>query len=241
MKQFDWFMYSDITISNDDIRRLWENDGFRVFLSHKSQVKKETADLKDRLKMYGVTCFVAHQDIEPTLAWQNEIEKSLFSMNALVALISEDFHDSDWTDQEVGVAFGRMVPIVTAGLGGTPRGFINKYQALPCTWESAAEEIVKILIKNDEMVDAYINMVKNSDSYAESNILSKILPSISNLSEPQISNLISAFNENAQVHNSVGFNEEKPSEYGNGLVYHLNRVTENLYEYTADNMIRIQQ
>jgi len=233
-------MYSNTTVSDDDIMRIWRNDGFRVFLSHKSQVKKETADLKDRLKMYGVTCFVAHKDIEPTLAWQNEIEKALFSMDALVALISEDFHDSNWTDQEVGVAFGRKVPIVTAGLGGTPRGFIGKYQALPCTWESATENIVKILIKNEKMIDIYINVVKNCNSFAEGNVLSKMLPHITTLSQSQISNLISAFNENEQVAYSHGFDGTKPFEHGDGLVYHLNRVTDNQYEYTDDKKIRIK-
>jgi len=233
-------MYSNTIVSNDDISRIWGNDGFRVFLSHKNQVKKETADLKDRLKTYGITCFVAHENIEPTLPWQNEIEKALFSMDALVALISEGFHDSDWTDQEIGVAFGRKVPIVSAKLGDNPRGFLGKFQALPCNWESAAEEIVKILIKNEKMIDAYINMVNNCNSFAEGNILSKLLPHITTLSESQISNLIFAFNENEQVAYSHGFDGTKPFEHGNGLVYHLNRVTDNQYEYTDDKKIRIK-
>jgi hypothetical protein len=76
-------------------KRIWGEEGFRVFLSHKAEVKKETAELKDRLLLFGVSCFVAHEDIHPTKAWQDEIENALASMDGFVALLTEDFHDSD--------------------------------------------------------------------------------------------------------------------------------------------------
>lgn len=84
-------------------------------------------------------------------------------------------------------------------------------------------------------------MVKNCNSFAEGNMLSKILPYITALARSQISNLISAFNENEQVSFSHGLNGNKLSEYGNGLVYHLNRITDNQYEYTDDYKIGIKQ
>jgi hypothetical protein len=96
--------------------RIWGNKGYRLFFSHKSEVKKETAELKKDLKLFGVSCFVAHEDIHPTREWQNEIENALFSMDALAALMTEEFHNSNWTDQEVGVAFGRGVPIIVIKL-----------------------------------------------------------------------------------------------------------------------------
>jgi hypothetical protein len=57
-------------------RRIWSNEGFRLFLSHKSEVKKEAAELKERLHLFGISCFVAHEDIHPTKAWQDEIENA---------------------------------------------------------------------------------------------------------------------------------------------------------------------
>ena len=113
-------------------KRIWGEEGFRVFLSHKDGFKKETAELKKKLKLFGVTCFVAHEDIKPTKEWQDEIENALSSMDAFVALITEDFHDSVWTDQEVGFALGRGVPIIPVKLGKNPYGFLAKVQALSC-------------------------------------------------------------------------------------------------------------
>lgn len=65
-------------------------------------MKKEAAALKDSLSIYGISCFVAHMDIHPTKEWQSEIENALSSMDSLVALMTKDFHNSLWTDQEIG-------------------------------------------------------------------------------------------------------------------------------------------
>jgi hypothetical protein len=40
--------------------------------------------LKECLGAYGITGFVAHEDIEPSRVWQTEIERALFAMDALV-------------------------------------------------------------------------------------------------------------------------------------------------------------
>jgi hypothetical protein len=96
----------------DATKRIWGDESFRLFLSHKSEVKKETAELKDRLRLFGISCFVAHEDIHPTKTWQAEIENALASMDGFAALMTNGFHESDWTDQEVGFAFARGVPIL---------------------------------------------------------------------------------------------------------------------------------
>ena len=219
--------------------RIWGKDAYRVFLSHKAKVKKETALLKKKLNLFGVSGFVAHEDIHPTKEWQNEIENALFSMDAFVALMTEGFHDSLWTDQEVGVAFGRGVPIIAVKLGKDPYGFIGKFQALSCSWDDAAKEIVKILVKRNRMLNAYIKAVPACDRFDDGNTLSEILPFIDNLSDQQVSLLISAFNENGQVRESFGFNGKRPSSFGGGLPFHLNRLTGKTYEIGGSGMIEL--
>jgi hypothetical protein len=71
------------------IMRIWEDQEYRLFLSHKSDVSKEANKLKTKLKVYGVSAFVAHTNIRPTLAWQSEIESALYSMDALAALMTK--------------------------------------------------------------------------------------------------------------------------------------------------------
>ncbi len=80
------------------VERIWGKEGYRLFLSHKAEVKKKTSELKEQLEVYGVSSFVAHQDIRPTKEWQDEIENALASMDAFVALLTEKFHNSYWTD-----------------------------------------------------------------------------------------------------------------------------------------------
>lgn len=228
-------------VSHIDESRLWDENKYRIFLSHKSEAKRQTAELKKKMEVFGVSCFVAHEDIHPTRIWQNEIENALFSMDAFVALMTEDFHDSLWTDQELGVAFGRSVPIISVKLGQDPYGFIGKFQALSCSWNSAAKEIVKLLIRNEKMVNVYIEAVKNCFCFDDGNSLAEILPSIDKLSEEQENNLISAFNENVQVHGSYGFLGKKPSLNGRGLAYHLTRITGKKYVVTPSYTIEIEQ
>jgi hypothetical protein len=110
--------------------KFWMPAHFRLFLSHVSTFKAKTALLQQALRRYGISAFVAHNDIEPTKEWQDEIEKALFSMDCLAAILTPGFKESKWADQEVGVAVGRDVLIVPIRRGLDPYGFIAKYQGL---------------------------------------------------------------------------------------------------------------
>lgn len=226
-------------VQSDASVRIWGADGFRVFLSHKSEVKKETAALKDGLRLFGISCFVAHEDIQPTKAWQDEIENALASMDGFVALMTEKFHDSNWTDQEVGFAFARGVPIVAVRLGKDPYGFIGKFQGLSSTWSTAVEDIVKILIKNDRMLDAYISALRKCPNWDSGNKLGKALPGIEALTAQQIDELVATYNETGELRGSFAFNGVQPRFYGHGLVSYLNKLGSRQFKFVADGLIKI--
>lgn len=223
----------------DATKRIWGDVGFRLFLSHKSEVKKETAELKERLQLFGVSCFVAHEDIHPTKAWLDEIENALASMDGFVALMTEDFHDSDWTDQEVGYAVARGVPIIAVRLGKDPYGFIGKLQALSSTWQAAGEDIVKILIKNDQMLSAYIQALHACWSFDQGNALATILPSIEKLTASQVDAFVAAYNGNGELRGSFGFNGTKSRMYGPGLVTLLNQLGNRQFKYSSTWLIEL--
>ena len=223
----------------DATKRIWGDVGFRVFLSHKSEVKKETAVLKDGLRLFGISCFVAHEDIHPTKAWQDEIENALASMDGFVALMTEGFHDSNWTDQEIGYAVAKGVPIIAVRLGKDPYGFIGKFQALSSTWQSSVEDIVKILIKNDQILSDYIQALHNCPSWDSGNVLARVLPSIEKLTAAQIDALVSAYNETSELRGSFGFNGTKPSIYGSGLLSYINRFGNRKFEVSSNRLIEL--
>ncbi len=231
------FMVGKRQVPAEATKRIWGADGFRLFLSHKSEVKKETADLKNRLRLFGVTCFVAHEDIHPTKDWQDEIENALASMDAFAALMTEGFHDSDWTDQEVGFAVARRVPIIAVRLGKDPYGFIGKFQALRSSWDSAAQDILKVLMRQSRMADAFIQAMRQCSSYDDGNILAKFLPDIESLSTGQIEEMVAIYNHHADIRGSYGFNGTRPIHYGPGLVSCLNRLGSRQFRFAKSGDI----
>lgn len=237
----DWRAESGLLIDSrplvpaSALSRIWGN-GFRVFLSHKTEVKKETAELKAKLSLLGISAFVAHEDIHPTQQWQTEIESALSSMHAFVALLTADFHDSLWTDQEVGFAVARGIPIIAVKLGKDPYGFIGKFQALSCSWESAPVEITKLLIRQPAMLDAFIDKVERCRSYEHGNLLSLMFPQVVALNPSQEARIVKAYNDNSELRGSYGFNGKSPSNYGTGLTGFLKRTTQKNYLVTRDNI-----
>jgi len=122
-------------------------------------------------------------------------------------LLSEDFYDSDWTDQEVGVAIGRAVPLITVCLGCDPYGLMGKRQGLNgCKWEkpkAMADKIYKILCRrltdNERLFEAALSVFARSDSFAESaKNIECLLDNFDKLTEDQIESLLSAFRTNDQ-------------------------------------------
>jgi hypothetical protein len=145
-------------------------------------------------------------------------------MDAFVALLTDNFHDSDWTDQEVGFALARGVPVIAVQMDRLPYGFIGKFQALRVDWDTAAEGIVKLLINHDRMFSAYVQALRKCPGWDFGNMLARILPGIERASEQQIDELIAANNDNSEVRYSFGFRGNKSSQYGDGLIPHLHRL-----------------
>jgi nucleoside 2-deoxyribosyltransferase len=108
----------------------------------------------------GIWCFVAHNDIEPAAEWQNEIQAALSTCDALVALLHSNFHASNWTDQEIGFAMGRGVPVFSVRFGQDPYGFIGKFQAFNGDGKSPA-------VLAQELFDAYRNNKQTKERMAE--------------------------------------------------------------------------
>jgi len=162
--------------------------------------------LKDALALYNVSCFVAHNDIEPTTAWQDEIEKALHTMDALVALLTPDFHASNWTDQEVGFAMGRGVLIVSLRHGQDPYGFIGKFQGYAFggkTVQKIAKDLVEILAKHDttsiRMAQVLAGCLEQSGSWESTRRTMKLLEQCSRMGDDSLERLQKAQDENFQV------------------------------------------
>ena len=192
----------------------WKKNFFKLFLSHISAFKKETAELQKSLLSYGITSFVAHEDIEPTKEWQSEIEIALKTMDGLASLLTPGFHESKWTDQEVGVAIGRSVPMLSIRYGLDPYGFIGKYQGLQGSGKDLkqiSKKILTVLLNNEnsqqKMVHGLVYSFIESESFAESKEKIGLIEEAPYLSTVLLQLLENSISENSQVKHSYGVPE----------------------------------
>jgi hypothetical protein len=178
----------------DDVREaetgidfsFWDFGYYNVFISHLTKDKTSASNLKTALSDYGISCFVAHEDIEPTKLWTEEIENALKTMHCLCAIITPDFINSKWCDQEVGYALGRRVLVIPIRKDSDPYGLIGKIQGIQSKGKGAnklAEEIFHILCSNNLSKRNYIRILAelllNSKNNIEANKWIKLLNSIS--------------------------------------------------------------
>jgi hypothetical protein len=110
---------------------VWEAGMLRLFASHRAEERAALGAVQSQLREYGISCFVAHQAIEVTLPWRAEIQRALETCQAMLVFAHPGFHESQWTDQEVGWALGRGVPIIVLMYRGAALGgFLEQYQAI---------------------------------------------------------------------------------------------------------------
>ncbi len=194
-----------------ETRRLWSDGRFRLFLSYVSKYNSDVSGLKGELGLRGVDAFVAHSDIEPSLEWEREIGLALGSMHALAALITPDFHDSKWTDQEIGWAFGRGLLVISVRLGADPYGFAGKMQAVSGTLEqpaALADSLVNALLVNPqthgEMRRALVSAFCGASSFRIAIKLCAHVVKVADFTVNEKESLRKACTENDQVAKAYG-------------------------------------
>jgi hypothetical protein len=194
-----------------DMPAFWRLGGLRVFISHLAITKAFAAELKADLAQYGINAFVAHEDIEPTKEWVDEIEAGLSTCDALVALLTPGFKESNWTDQEVGFCHGRRVLIVSVRQGLDPYGFISRYQAVNGNGKAGsdvASELVRIFAKNPKTASAtaesLVHAFERSDSFAAAKYRVANLSMIESWTPDLLRRIEQAADDNGQINGSWG-------------------------------------
>ena len=213
---------------------IWKSDHIRLFISHRDIHKLQAKSLANSLEEYGISSFVAHDTIEPMTTWQNEIIRGLETMEIMLVYLTDDFHESVWTNQEVGFALGRNIPIISLKLELTdPKGFIGEKQALKNNIHNAYQTSIDIynliaekLRNKNRLQTALINAFCVSPDFNETKKrFDRMCRVISDLSEEDIAIIIKAFKNNSQLHNAGHL-----VSGNNRLVKFLNSVSGKTYE-----------
>lgn len=190
----------------------WKSGHFRLFISHLASFKIQASHLQSFFRKYAISAFVAHEDIEPSKEWQREIESALYTMDAFTALLIPGFKESNWCDQEVGVAVGRDVLIIPVRKGLDPYGFIGKYQAIQGagkTVSEVAESIFKTIINSaktrQRMTRALCGVISQSTNIEDATEKLVLLKSIENISVSILEKFQNDIRENEIINDSDEF------------------------------------
>ncbi len=195
--------------STDIKPAFWDEGCFRLFVSHLADHKNDAVYLKNGMLKYGISCFVAHRDIEPSKEWINEIELGLKTSDALVALLRPGFHASKWTDQEIGYAMGRDLLVTSVRLGEDPYGFIGRYQAIASTdWPEIVQHLLEVLISNKKtkknMTRAALHVLSQSNTFAEAKENMDLIEKLTYWDLENEKRIQEILDENGQVKDSWG-------------------------------------
>ena len=207
---------------------MWE-EGFRVFISHKVEDKSKAMELKKSLAKYGITAFVAHEDIDPNKEWLATIENALLSMDAFVALITKGYNEKFWTQQEIGFAYCmnklKGTPFVSIRMGDDPKGFFGHVQAFSPHTDSYADSLCEQWVNHPRMIDSLIVALRKSECFFDSARYFELLKRTTNITELQIKKLIAAYNKNESVYKCFKINGQAGS-----ILDFINGKTNEKYE-----------
>ncbi len=203
------------TDAHEEVPSFWQPGFLRLFISH-THANKETAHrLKATLASYRVAAFVAHDDIEPTKEWEAQIELALRTMDAMAAIITPDFVQSRWCDQEVGFAIGRgklVVPLCKDD--AIPHGFLGKHQAFKISGllpAAVAQELARILVEHplssERMMDALVERMATSKNWETSKRTMQLLEKGMPLNTSHVARLVQSIDANQQVASAPGVAE----------------------------------
>lgn len=199
----------------------WNTRNFRVFISHISKNKASAGKLQKALLPYSISAFVAHSDIEPTKEWENEIINALDISDGMVALLHKGFHQSKWTDQEIGYGIARRILVISVSFGETPYGFMGRYQALPGfgkSYEQLSEEIYRIFLTNPltnrRMAEVLVNNFIDSSSFDMAKKTMAALESVQYWDDSFTKLTRKAAKENDQISGALGVSEALENHIG---------------------------
>jgi hypothetical protein len=201
--------------TDPDTLCIWRPGHVRLFISHRDTKKAEAKRLAEALESYGVSAFVAHDTIEPMSSWQQEIEKGLETMEVMLAFITDDFHDSCWTNQEIGYALGKGILVIPFKVEKRdPFGFIGTKQALKGRMdepEACVKDIYAILSEKlgqkgrlqTAIISAFVqslNFEETRDRFDRMDCVVEVL------SDTEFAQIQAGFSRNNQLYNSYYLN-----------------------------------
>lgn len=222
---------------------LWEGNALRLFLSHRDKYKSNARELAEALEPYGVSVFVAHDTIKPMKEWQKEILNGLKTMEVMLVLLTDDFHESYWTNQEIGFALAKGTPIICVKVGTTdPKGFIGSRQALKASLEEISDvaplvhrALINEIGQEGRLKEILIEAFVTSESYPDTiSSLKRLAATADHLNESELHRIIEGYAHNNQLYGCIGIHT-----HGNWFKKYLEDATGKTFEFKQRKIVEL--
>ncbi len=192
--------------TEDELSHIWTQGKLRFFISHRDKHKLGAKKIGTELETYGISCFVAHESIQPMSTWKHEIFKALQTMEACLCYITSDFYDSEWTNQEVGFALAKGIPIYLYSVDKTdPRGFKLDTQAIktgfPDLISCIKADFSGSSIFKNMFIQNFVDAINGSYEWAKSRFFDLVGL---DFNDDEIDKIVEAFSAKAKYINQLG-------------------------------------
>ena len=223
---------------------IWKPGLIRLFISHRDDYKIQATILANALEQFGISSFVAHETIEPTKEWRKEIMNGLETMEIMLAFVTDNFHESSWTNQEVGFALGKGIPVVSLKLEDRdPPGFISHEQALRGSLDKpdiSARKVQKLLAeklgREDRIQAAFVRSFIDSPNWSETtDRFDKLSEAVDKLDEDNLMIIIRGYANNDQLYGANYLNNQY-----NRMVKFLRRTTGREFIIKGKNIVELK-
>jgi hypothetical protein len=184
----------------------WNPGYVRLFISHSAKHKAFVSEVADELLVVGIHGFVAHETMQVTKPWQEQIEQALRSMDAFVAFVHPEFQASAWCHQETGWALGRRVPHFAVRIGADPGGFLGRDQ-WPSSAEHGPKEVANVIQRwiaglpslGPSVVNGLFKALEDANDYISAGAAAKRIAQLDSLSSDDFARLTKIYWANDQV------------------------------------------
>lgn len=195
-------------------------DRICAFISYSSKQKIIGGRFKSYLENYcGYETFIAHDDILGSTIWEEEILKAIKNADFFIPLVSKEFKESPFTDQETGIAVylkKKIIPIKLDEIN--PYGFIEKYQALQ--YKNDINKLALTIAQigliyepqssyHQKVLNSIVHAFCKSRSFEIANATIQILCKCNDLSSHQLMRIVKAIKANSQIENAYGLDALK--------------------------------
>ncbi|MCP1830711.1 hypothetical protein J2R76_007411 [Bradyrhizobium sp. USDA 4532] len=175
-----------------------------AFMSYQTADREIAAGVAQLLGTLGVQSFMAHEHIEVSVEWRDEILRQLGLADLFVPILSQRYYASIWCKQESGIAAFRRMTLIPLSLDGSiPQGFISHVQSsLLQGGQATYHQLMRGVASRDIRfaIDAGIRLVADARSFRQAEYhFEAVRPYLRGASDQQVIRLLTVSAQNGQV------------------------------------------